>query len=47
MDLFLKENQPNELSNELLTRAQVFREDPFSAKIKPEYSKDIIICKLR
>lgn len=37
--LFEKATQPNELNEELLKKINLYRNDHFSAKIKPEYNR--------
>ena len=36
MELFYKPSKLNELNEELLAKTKIYREDPLSAKIKPE-----------
>ena len=37
MDLFYKVNKPNEITPELIEKANYFRNDPNMTKIKQEY----------
>ena len=36
MELFNQVSTPNEITEELIAKADVYRNDPHSAKIKPE-----------